>query len=344
MWSWQTAAAGGQAEPDLARGLSAVAGVEHQILFGDRPAFAGGDVAAIEARGDLLIEGSIRQHVAGQLFDRELIEGLVAVEGPDDPIAVGPHLAVVVDMDAVRIGIAGRVEPVAAAMLAPLRHGHEAGRRISRTRRAICRSRTLPRSAGSGGRPVRSRLKRRASVRRSASGAGCKPCSSSFGQHEAVDRVANPGLVLHGRQRRPLGGNERPVRLVLGTGGDPIASAVSSARPSASSASPAAASSPRHRPNDPRDQFALIGLARHDGPISMAASRWSSRRSALRLALSGPWHCRQFSARIGRMSRLNWMASPAARAEEAIEEKVIKHRDTETQRGRRRRRIRVANR
>ena len=39
-------------------------------------------------------------------------------------------------------------------------------------------------------------------------------------------------------------------------------------------------------------------------PDSMAASRRSSRRSALRAALSGPWQAKQFSARMGRMSRL----------------------------------------
>ena len=39
-------------------------------------------------------------------------------------------------------------------------------------------------------------------------------------------------------------------------------------------------------------------------PALMAASRRSSRRSAFRAALSGPWHAKQFSARIGRTSRL----------------------------------------
>jgi len=38
--------------------------------------------------------------------------------------------------------------------------------------------------------------------------------------------------------------------------------------------------------------------------ISMAASRWSSRKSPFRAALSAPWHAKQFSNRIGRISRL----------------------------------------
>ena len=39
-------------------------------------------------------------------------------------------------------------------------------------------------------------------------------------------------------------------------------------------------------------------------PASMAASRRSSRRLAFLAALSGPWQAKQFSARIGRTSRL----------------------------------------
>ena len=65
------------------------------------------------------------QQVAGQLLDRELVERLVVVEGVDHPVAVGPDLAVVVDVDAVRVGVAGGVEPVAAAMLAPVRRSQQ---------------------------------------------------------------------------------------------------------------------------------------------------------------------------------------------------------------------------
>ena len=51
--------AGRQAEPDLRRRLGAIARVEHQVLFVDRAAFVGGDVAAVEARGDLLVERAL---------------------------------------------------------------------------------------------------------------------------------------------------------------------------------------------------------------------------------------------------------------------------------------------
>ena len=45
-------------------------------------------------------------------------------------------------------------------------------------------------------------------------------------------------------------------------------------------------------------------------PCSIAASRSSRRRSALRLALSAPWQEKQFSTRSGRMSRLKLTSPP----------------------------------
>ena len=50
-------------------------------------------------------------------------------------------------------------------------------------------------------------------------------------------------------------------------------------------------------------------------PYSTASSRLSRRSSAFRAALSGPWQAKQFSARIGRMSRLySSLSAAAARA------------------------------
>ena len=118
-------AAGGEAHEDLAGRLCAVAGVEHEILLGDRAAFIGGDIAAIEAGRDLLIQCGVRQQIAGELLNGELIERQVAVEGADDPLAVVPHLAVVVEMNAVRVRIARGIQPVARAVLAVMRGRHE---------------------------------------------------------------------------------------------------------------------------------------------------------------------------------------------------------------------------
>ena len=160
------------------------------------------------------------KQVAGQLLDREPVERQVAVEGADDPVAKRPGLAEVVEVIAVGVGIAGRVEPVASAMLAPPGRVEQPGhqRFVSVGRGSFTNAST---TAGSGGRPVRSRASRRASVRRSASGAGRRPFCLELRQHEPVDRVADPCRVLHRRQLGPLRGNERPVRLILGPVGDP---------------------------------------------------------------------------------------------------------------------------
>src|SRR4051812_12507691 len=100
-------ATGGEAEPDLGSSFRAVAGVEDKVFLINGTAFVAGDIAAIKTAGDFLVECVFGQEVAGELFDGELIEGFVAIEGADDPIAVGPHFAVIIEVNAVAIGIAG---------------------------------------------------------------------------------------------------------------------------------------------------------------------------------------------------------------------------------------------
>ena len=119
-------AAHGQAEPDGAHGLGAILGVDFGVFLVDDAAFVGGDVAALEAGGDELIERRVGQQVAGELFDGELVERQVAVEGVDHPVAVRPDFAVVVDMHAVRVAVAGGVEPVARAVFAVVGRGEVA--------------------------------------------------------------------------------------------------------------------------------------------------------------------------------------------------------------------------
>ena len=60
----------------------------------------------------------IGQQVAGELLDDEPVERLVGVEGVDDPVAVGPGLAIVVEVQAVGVAVAGGVEPEPRHVLA----------------------------------------------------------------------------------------------------------------------------------------------------------------------------------------------------------------------------------
>ena len=100
-----------QTQEDLGRGVGAVLGVDRQVLLRDHPALGAGGVAPVEARGDLLVQGRVRQQVAGELLDDKLVEGLVVVQRPHDPVPVRPHGPPVVQVEAVGVGVAGGVEP-----------------------------------------------------------------------------------------------------------------------------------------------------------------------------------------------------------------------------------------
>ena len=121
-------AAGRQPHPDRRRGLGTIPRIEDEVFLSDDAPLVRRHVAAVEAAGDPVVEDLFRRgslamvghEVAGKLQDRELVERHVAVERIHHPLPVGPHLAEVVEVDAVRVGIAGIVEPVTAAVLAPL--------------------------------------------------------------------------------------------------------------------------------------------------------------------------------------------------------------------------------
>lgn len=55
--------------------------------------------------------GGVGEEVAGELFDGELVERHVGVEGVDDPIAPDPLEGIAVLLEAVAIGVACGVEP-----------------------------------------------------------------------------------------------------------------------------------------------------------------------------------------------------------------------------------------
>jgi hypothetical protein len=73
-------AAGGEPHPDGDGGGGAIDGVAEDELLVDAAALAGGDVAAVESGGDLLVQGGLGQKIAGELPDGELVEGQVALK------------------------------------------------------------------------------------------------------------------------------------------------------------------------------------------------------------------------------------------------------------------------
>ena len=102
----------GQPHQDSCGRVDAIGDVFDAILLGDDSSFGVDDVVAVEARRDSLVERRVRQQVSGKLLGDKLIERHPAVEGVDRPVSPPPHVAGRVVVEAVRVGIAGRIEPI----------------------------------------------------------------------------------------------------------------------------------------------------------------------------------------------------------------------------------------
>ena len=203
-------AADGQPEEDVADGLGPVLGVDRLVLLGHHAALVGGDVVALEAGGDELVEARLGQEVAGHLLDHEVVERLVLVERPDRPVAPREHLAVVVDVDAVGVAVARRVEPVAGAVLAPVpRPDQPVDEGLVGGVRSVVQIGGEEARIGRQARQIQGDpAGQRAPV---GLGRGRQPLGLEPREDEPVDRVARPRLVGH-RGRRVIGdGLERPV-------------------------------------------------------------------------------------------------------------------------------------
>ena len=208
--------------PDRGGRLRAIPRGEHEVFLGDDAPFVRRHVAAVEAAGDLRVENGVdvatrqflRDEISGELQDREPVERHVLVEGADYPLPVGPHLAEVVEVDAVGVAVAGIVEPVAAAVLAPLRLHEQAvdepfvgvGVGVGHERLHVGRlggqARDVEREPAGERPPV-------------GFGGGREALLLEPREDEPVDRVLYPRCVIHRRRLRPLRWNERPVGLVL---------------------------------------------------------------------------------------------------------------------------------
>ena len=108
----------GGAHPDGHGGVDAVddGGVAEFFVAG--AALVLGHGVAMEGGGDELVLGGLGEEVAGELVDGELVEGLIAVEGGDDPVAPGPDFAGLVGGVAGGVGVAGEVHPLGGPVFA----------------------------------------------------------------------------------------------------------------------------------------------------------------------------------------------------------------------------------
>src|SRR6185369_13066097 len=79
--------ADGQTQKDRAGRVDAVDDVLGAKLLLIDAALLVEERVAVEAGGDELLAVGLRQHIASQLFDGELVEGQVAVQSVDDPVA-----------------------------------------------------------------------------------------------------------------------------------------------------------------------------------------------------------------------------------------------------------------
>ena len=116
----------GHTHPDLHRGVHAVNDRRHPELLVIGTALGVGHRIAMEARGDLLRLRRVRQHVAGELLNRELIEGHVGVDRPDHPVAVSPDGSLGVLRVAGGVSVASQVEPDTRPALSVALRGQQA--------------------------------------------------------------------------------------------------------------------------------------------------------------------------------------------------------------------------
>lgn len=188
-------------------------------------AFGVGLGVAVEIGGDEVVEGGIREEVAGELFDGELVEGEVGIVGADDPVAEGPGGARAVEAEAFGVCVAGEVEPVGGPFFAEVGGGEEAGDFL------------LPGGFGVGfpggfegvefgkGGGEADEVEREAAEEEGGLGlgVGLEVFLFEVGEDEVVDGVFGPVLLFDGGRGSGDGSFEGPVFVPFRAFGDPLA-------------------------------------------------------------------------------------------------------------------------
>ena len=210
----------GQAHPDRRRGVDPVDHVLQLVLLGNGAALEIDHVVAVESGGQLLTDRRAGEKVARQLLDGELVEGLVPIEGIDDPVPPEPHVPMAVDVVAVGVGIAAGVEPLQGHPLAVVPGGEEPFHHSFIGPGAPVRQEGvyLFRRGGQSGQVQGQSTDQGDGV---GFGRRSKPLAFEAGQDESVDGVADPGDAVHLGEGRPARFDEGPMVLGLGAFGDP---------------------------------------------------------------------------------------------------------------------------
>ena len=214
-------AAHGRAKPGDGHGAHAVAGVLGQVFARLSAPFPSHHVQAIEAGRDQLLGRRVRQQVAGELLDGELVERFVAVERVDDVIAVRENALALIAVVSDRVGEPCQIEPG---------NGHSftvMGRLEQPIDHALV-------GAGIGvpleGADLFGRWRQTDQVEREPADEGWPVGLGRWGnrlrfetaQNERVDRVADPARVPDGGHARTFRRNIGPVGLVLCSLGNPL--------------------------------------------------------------------------------------------------------------------------
>ena len=119
-------AAGGLTEPGGTDRADPVSEHPRLVVLGLGASLLGREQESVEPRANAGLLIRIGHEVASHLMNRELVKGLVGVEAPDHPVAVGPDIPCVVAVVADRVGKADDIEPADRHLLAIVRTGKQA--------------------------------------------------------------------------------------------------------------------------------------------------------------------------------------------------------------------------
>ena len=175
----------------------------------------------MEGGGDALLQGGLRQQIAGQLVDEEGVVGLVAIVGVDQPVAVSPGRAFGVLFVALGVGVAGEVEPERGPPFTVARRGEQAVHlTLVSIRRGVC---GVGGDFGGGGGQA-SQVERDASQQGGSvrPGGGGELLPLQPRPDEPVDGRTIPGRVSDGGRCLGFGRDKGPVFRPLGAFDDPL--------------------------------------------------------------------------------------------------------------------------